>query len=405
MIQDITAIKNRILSPNFIWTIIFLLVAISVVAVFSASGSITKYDSDNTSFFLGRHVSFILLGLAMIYLFSKIDYRLFNRWAPILLILTIVLLILTFFIGVNVNDAKRWLNIPIINMTFQVSDLAKLALILYLARSISDKQDVIKGFRSAFVPIMLPILIVCGLIAPSNLSTAAVLFAGSIVMMFVGRIDMKYILVLLGLGLLLLIVLLWIETVFPGLTRAETWVARITRFWYGSEDDYQIEQAKIAIANGNILLPNPGKSLLRNFIPYSYADFIYPIICEEWGLFLGAFGVILIYLALLFHCVGIVSNTTRAFGALLTIGIGINMVMQAFANIAVALGLVPVTGLPLPFISMGGTSLVFTSISLGMIISVSKHIQNLKLESESNDKSEFSWQDQELNEIPNEIAN
>ncbi|HRG69331.1 MAG: FtsW/RodA/SpoVE family cell cycle protein [Saprospiraceae bacterium] len=405
MIQDITAIKNRILSPNFIWTIIFLLVAISLVAVFSASGSITKYDSDNTSFFLGRHVSFILLGLAMIYLFSKIDYRLFNRWAPILLILTIVLLILTFFIGVNVNDAKRWLNIPIINMTFQVSDLAKLALILYLARSISDKQDVIKGFRSAFVPIMLPILIVCGLIAPSNLSTAAVLFAGSIVMMFVGRIDMKYILVLLGLGLLLLIVLLWIETVFPGLTRAETWVARITRFWYGSEDDYQIEQAKIAIANGNILLPNPGKSLLRNFIPYSYADFIYPIICEEWGLFLGAFGVILIYLALLFHCVGIVSNTTRAFGALLTIGIGINMVMQAFANIAVALGLVPVTGLPLPFISMGGTSLVFTSISLGMIISVSKHIQNLKLESESNDKSEFSWQDQELNEIPNEIAN
>jgi len=405
MTLDISELKNRILSPNFIWTLIFFLVAISLVAVFSASGSITKYDSDNTSFFLGRHVSFILVGLSMIWLFSKIDYRLFNRWAPVLLILTIALLILTFFIGVNVNDAKRWLNIPIINMTFQVSDLAKLALILYLARSISDKQDVIKGFRSAFVPIMLPILIVCGLIAPSNLSTAAVLFAGSIGMMFVGRIDMKYILILAGLGILLLVILLWVETVFPGLTRAETWVARITRFWYGSEDDYQIEQAKIAIANGNILLPNPGKSLLRNFIPYSYADFIYPIICEEWGLFLGAFGVILIYLLLLFHCVGIVSNTTRAFGALLTIGIGINMVTQAFANIAVALGLVPVTGLPLPFISMGGTSLVFTSISLGMIISVSKHIQNLKLESESGDKAEYMWQDQELNEIQNEVAN
>ncbi|MEI2695728.1 MAG: FtsW/RodA/SpoVE family cell cycle protein [Saprospiraceae bacterium] len=405
MTLDIGELKNRILSPNFIWTLIFFLVAISLVAVFSASGSITKYDSDNTSFFLGRHVSFILVGLSMIWLFSKIDYRLFNRWAPVLLILTIALLILTFFIGVNVNDAKRWLNIPIINMTFQVSDLAKLALILYLARSISDKQDVIKGFRSAFVPIMLPILIVCGLIAPSNLSTAAVLFAGSIGMMFVGRIDMKYILILAGLGILLLVILLWVETVFPGLTRAETWVARITRFWYGSEDDYQIEQAKIAIANGNILLPNPGKSLLRNFIPYSYADFIYPIICEEWGLFLGAFGVIIIYLLLLFHCVGIVSNTTRAFGALLTIGIGINMVTQAFANIAVALGLVPVTGLPLPFISMGGTSLVFTSISLGMIISVSKHIQNLKLESESGDKAEYMWQDQELNEIQNEVAN
>ncbi|MBK6544053.1 MAG: FtsW/RodA/SpoVE family cell cycle protein [Saprospiraceae bacterium] len=403
--MTLNIIKDKILSPNFIWTLIFLLVGISLVAVYSASGSLTKYDADNTSYFLGRHVSFVLIGLTLIWIFSKIDYTLFNRWAPAMLVVSIFFLILTFFFGVNVNDARRWLNIPILNLTFQVSDFAKLALILYLARSISEKQDVIKGFKSAFIPIMLPILIVCGLIAPSNLSTAAVLFLGCVIMMFVGRIDMKYILMLVGLGILLLICLVYLENLFPGLTRAETWMSRINKFRYGTEEEYQLEQAKMAIANGHWFIPSPGNSMLRNFIPYSYADFIYPIICEEYGLILGGFGVILLYLALLVHCVGIVSNTTRAFGALLTIGIGINMVMQAFSNIAVALGLVPVTGLPLPFISMGGTSLIFTSISLGMIISVSRHISNLKLELEPNEEMDSESIDIHNSKLANEAFN
>ncbi|MBK8483415.1 MAG: FtsW/RodA/SpoVE family cell cycle protein [Saprospiraceae bacterium] len=287
--MTLNIIKDKILSPNFIWTLIFLLVGISLVAVYSASGSLTKYDADNTSYFLGRHVSFVLIGLTLIWIFSKIDYTLFNRWAPAMLVVSIFFLILTFFFGVNVNDARRWLNIPILNLTFQVSDFAKLALILYLARSISEKQDVIKGFKSAFIPIMLPILIVCGLIAPSNLSTAAVLFLGCVIMMFVGRIDMKYILMLVGLGILLLICLVYLENLFPGLTRAETWMSRINKFRYGTEEEYQLEQAKMAIANGHWFIPSPGNSMLRNFIPYSYADFIYPIICEEYGLILGVF--------------------------------------------------------------------------------------------------------------------
>ncbi len=383
--MELSQIKEKILSTNFIWTIILALACISMLAVYSASGSVTKYNSDNTYYFIIRHASFVFMGLALIWIFSKIDYTVFNRWAPVMLIASIILLILTFFFGVNVNDAKRWLNIPVLNLTFQVSDFAKLALILYLARSISQKQDVIKGFKSSFVPIMLPILIVCTLIAPSNLSTALVLFAGCIGMMFVGRIDLNYILMLVILGVILLFLLIYIETIFPGLTRADTWISRINKFIYGSDEEYQIEQAKMAIANGHWLFVHPGSSMLRNFIPYSYADFIYPIICEEYGLLLGGFGVILLYLGLLFHCVSIVSNTTRAFGALLTMGIGINIVLQAFANIAVALNMIPVTGLPLPFVSMGGTSLIFTSISFGMIISVSKHINNLKLESAPND--------------------
>lgn len=385
MKQHIYNLRDSILSSNFIWTIIFFLSLISMVAVYSTSVSLTKFNADNTGYFLLRHVSFLVLGIFLIYLFSHIDYRKFNRWAPILLVAAIGLQILTFFIGVKINDATRWLQIPIINLTFQVSDFAKLALILYLARSISEKQDVIKGFRTAFIPIMLPILIVCGLIAPSNLSTAAVLFMGSIIMMFVGRIDIKYVGMIILLGVLLFSAMIVTEQFFPELTRADTWIVRITSFFNGTEDSYQLEQAKMAISNGHPFLPNPGNSQLKNFIPYSYADFIYPIICEEWGLFFGGFGVIVLYMCLLLHCVGIVSNSSRAFGALLTMGIGVNMVIQAFANIAVSLGLVPITGLPLPFISMGGTSLIFTSISFGMIISVSRFNHKLNLDPEEKD--------------------
>ncbi len=383
MSQFILQARSAILRPNFIWTIVICLALISMLAVLSTSESITRYKMDNMVVFLGRHVVFMLLGLGLVWVFSNFNYTSFNRWAPYLLIAAIVLLVLTFFVGVNVNDAKRWLPIPFTRLTFQVSDFAKLALILYLARSISEKQDTIKGFKSAFVPIMLPILLVCGLIAPSNLSTAGVLFMGSVIMMFIGRIDLRYIFMIVLFGFLLFLFLLWIEQIFPGLTRAETWLSRITHFIEGTEDEYQLEQAKMAISNGHLILPNPGGSLLKNYIPYSYADFIYPIICEEYGILFGGAGVILLYLGLLLHCVGVVSNSTRAFGALLTIGIGINMVIQAFANIGVALGVMPITGLPLPFVSMGGTSLILTSVSLGMIISVSRQNHDLRLESDS----------------------
>ena len=200
--------RAAILRPNFIWTIVIFLAFISMLAVLSTSESITRYKMDNMAVFLGRHVVFMLFGLGLVWLFSNINYTAFNRWAPYLLIAAIILLVMTFFVGVNVNDAKRWLPIPFTRMTFQVSDFAKLALILYLARSISEKQDTIKGFKSAFVPIMLPILLVCGLIAPSNLSTAGVLFMGSVIMMFVGRIDLRYIFMIVIFGVALFFLLL-----------------------------------------------------------------------------------------------------------------------------------------------------------------------------------------------------
>jgi len=218
------------------------------------------------------------------------------------------------------------------------------------------------------------------LIAPSNFSTSALLFVCCIMMLFVGRVSIKYILILGLFGILMFAFLIFIGQFLPDSIRVSTWISRINEFIYVEEGGYQVQQAKIAIARGGLFGQGPGNSMLRNFIPYSYADFIYAIICEEWGILLGGIGLIVIYLMLLGHCVSVVTKTPKAFGAMLTIGIGFNIVMQAFANMGVSLGVVPVTGLTLPFVSMGGTSLLFTSIAFGMIISVSKNINALKLE-------------------------
>ncbi|HRH99746.1 MAG TPA: FtsW/RodA/SpoVE family cell cycle protein [Saprospiraceae bacterium] len=375
-------VKDSFKGDRMLWSIILLLSLISLMAVFSASISITKYNSDTTLYFMMKHVPFILLGLAFTWLCSKIHYNEYNRFAPHLLIASIVLLIITLFFGVEVHDAKRWLYVPFTDITFQVSDLAKIALVCYLARSISAKQDYIKDFKSAFIPLLMPIIIVCGLIAPSNFSTAALLFATGFLILFMGRVSMSSLIGLVFLGVALFGVLYLINVMFPGSTRMSIWINRITEFLYTDEGGYQVQQAKIAIARGGIFGVGPGYSMLRNFIPYSYADFIYAIICEEGGLVFGIL-VIGLYLALLIKCVSIVTEMPKTFGAILAIGIGVNIVMQAFANIAVSTELVPVTGQTLPLVSMGGSSLLFTCISFGMLLSVSKHLREIKLESDS----------------------
>ncbi|MBK6699787.1 MAG: FtsW/RodA/SpoVE family cell cycle protein [Saprospiraceae bacterium] len=380
MITDFAHIKEGIKGDRFLWTIIILLSLCSLLAVYSASISLTKYNSDNTLFFLFKHVPFILGGLVLAWIVSQVQYSEFSRLAPVLLIIAVILLVWAMFFGVNVNQAKRWIQVPFLDITFQVSDFAKIALICYVARSISAKQDYIKSFKTAFVPIMLPVLVVCGLIAPSNFSTSALLFVCCIMMLFVGRVSIKYILILGLFGILMFAFLIFIGQFLPDSITVSTWISRINEFIHVEEGGYQVQQAKIAIARGGLFGQGPGNSMLRNFIPYSYADFIYAIICEEWGILLGGIGLIVIYLMLLGHCVSVVTKTPKAFGAMLTIGIGFNIVMQAFANMGVSLGVVPVTGLTLPFVSMGGTSLLFTSIAFGMIISVSKNINALKLE-------------------------
>ncbi|MFT5801595.1 MAG: cell division protein FtsW, partial [Nonlabens sp.] len=231
-----------------------------------------------------------------------------------------------------------------------------------------------KDFKSAFLPIIVPILIICGLIAPADLSSALLLFVTCIGMMFLGRVAVQYIFLLLLLGIVVFAGLIVIGEFFPDFVRTDTWIERLRAFLEETEPGHQILHSKIAIANGGIFGAGPGNSVMRNYLPAPYSDFIYAMICEEYGL-VGGFTIICLYVFLFFRCVSIVTRAPKAFGAMLVMGLGMLMVIQALANMAVTVQLVPVTGLTLPLVSMGGTSIVFTCISFGMILSVSRYIE------------------------------
>ena len=360
-----------------IWIVVLFLALTSILTVYSSIVTLAyKHHDGNTFYYLFRHGVFLALGLGIMYLIHKVKYTYFSRIAQVALYVSIPLLLLTLLVGANINDASRWLVIPVINQSFQTSDLAKLGLIMYVARMLSLKQDEIKDFKSAFLPIIVPIFIVCGLILPANFSTAAVLFTSCLVLMFIGRINVKYILALIGLGIASMAFVLLVAAVFPNVfPRASTWINRVENFSsQESKTNYQVEQSKIAIATGGITGKGPGNSTQRNFLPHPYSDFIYAIVIEEYGL-LGGFVVLLLYLILLFRCIRIVITCPKTFGSLLVIGISFSLVFQALINMAVAVNLLPVTGQPLPMVSMGGTSIWFTCMAIGIILSVSRGIE------------------------------
>ncbi len=359
-----------------IWAIFAILAIFSILAVYSSTGTLAYRENGSSEAYMFKHVIILAVGMLLTYLFHLFHYMRFSRWAPYLLLASIPLLILTIAIGSEINDARRWIQIPYVGLTFQTSDFAKLALIIYVARAISSKQEYIKDFNGAFLPIIVPVLIVCGLIAPANLSTAILLFGTCILMMFIGRVDVRYILLLLLLGMVLFSFLILLHQIAPDIIRVDTWISRWREFMDASSDGgYQAQQAKIAIANGGWFGEGPGNSIQRNFLPSSYSDFIYAIICEEYGAIGGAV-VILLYVMLFFRATRLVTKSSRAFGAMLVMGLTLSLVIQAFLNIAVSVNLVPVTGLTLPMVSMGGTSLLFTCISFGIILSISKFFES-----------------------------
>jgi len=330
----------------------------------------------NTEAYLVKHFLILAGGLFLAYLAHLMHYMKYSRSAPVLLVISIPLLVYTIAFGADINEARRWISLPFVGITFQTSDFAKLALIIYVARAISSKQDYIKDFQSAFVPIIVPVLIICGLIAPADLSTAIMLFFTCIFMMFVGRVAVQYIALLFLLGVVVFAGLILLGEFFPEVVRSETWVNRVREFVDKPDGAYQVQQAKIAIANGKWFGEGPGNSIQRNYLPYSYADFIYAIIVEEYGI-LGGTLIVLLYVLLFFRATRLVTKSPKAFGAMLVIGLSVSLIMQAFVNIAVAVHLVPVTGVTLPMLSMGGTSVLFTCISFGMILSVSKYIESV----------------------------
>jgi cell division protein FtsW len=359
-----------------IWLVVFILTIFSLLAVYSSTGSLAyRYQSGNTEFYLFRQARFLIIGLALMYLAHLVRYTYYSRISQVAIIIAVPLLLVTLVFGTNLNQASRWLSLPGINTTFQTSDLAKLALIMFVARMLSKKQENIKDFKSAFIPIVAPVIIVCGLILPANLSTALLLFFTCIVLMFIGRINMKYILYMGLIGIFLLGIYVVIKLNSDNKGRVGTWMARIENFQSeGEGENYQADQAKIAIASGGIVGKFPGNSTQRNFLPHPYSDFIFAIIIEEYGL-IGAGLMVFLYLLLFFRVIRFLKHSPRAFATLLAVGCCFSLVFQALINMAVAVNLFPVTGQPLPLVSMGGTSTLFTSLALGIILSVSREVE------------------------------
>ena len=390
--MNILSAYQNLKGDRSVWLIVALLSLFSLLIVYSTSGSqVYKYNtSHGTEYYLIRQLMFIGAGLMLMYTAYKLHYMVYAKLAPILMVIATPLLVYTALFGAEINDASRWIKIPILELSFQTSDFAKIALIMFVARSLAIRQDYIKSFKDAFLPIIAPVILFCALIAPSNLSTAALLFMTAFLMMFVGRISMKYVILLVLLGGLVFAGIFIIGQYFPDHFRVETWMNRINDFLY-SDGQFQVQQSKIAIAEGGAFGLGPGNSIQRNLLPYAYADFIYAIICEEYG-FIGGMFTLLIYLWLMIRTVSLVTRCPKTFGAMLAMGLTLNIVITAFANSAVSVQLVPATGLTLPMISMGGTSFLFTCVSFGIILSVSRYVEQAFDEKKQLEKMEADAQ-------------
>ena len=382
-----------------IWALVILLTLVSLLAVYSATGSLAyKNYRGNTEIYLFKQIAFILVGIMVIYFAHLVNYTFYSRVAKIAFLLSLPLLFYTLFFGVKMNEGSRWIRLPLINMTLQTSDFARLALFMFLARLLSKKQDVIKDFKKGFLPVIIPVAVTCLLIAPANLSTALLLGASCLLLLFIGRVSTKHILMTIGIALIPILFLISAAVIRHGQTkneevvvtkkssstlfgRVDTWIGRMESFIYGSkdidDDAYQTTQAKIAIAKGGVFGVGPGNSTTRDYLPQAYNDFIYAIIIEEYGLLGGAF-IMFIYLVFLYRCIRIYKRCPYAFGAFLALGLSFTLAIQAVANMAVTVNLFPVTGVTLPLVSMGGTSFIFTCLAIGIILSVARNVELLE---------------------------
>ncbi len=371
-----TGVFRYLKGDKVIWAVVIFLSIVSLLAVYSSTGTLAyRYQGGNTAYYILKHSSIMMIGLAIIFITHMVPYKFYSRLSQLFLFSSLILLALTLIMGTTINQASRWLTLPGLGFTIQTSDFAKLSLIMYLARLLSRNQNDVKDTRDSFVKMLIPVLLVCSLIMPANLSTSLILFATCIVLMFIGRVRPRYLLLLIGAGLVFTSVFIAVALYSESEGRLGTWRNRIESFVTKSgEGNYQVEQSKIAIATGGLVGKGPGNSSQRNFLPHPYSDFIYAIIIEEYGI-IGGLVMMFFYLWLLYRAGLIVKRSSRTFPAFLAIGLTLSIVIQAMINMAVVVNLLPVTGQPLPLVSMGGSSLVFTSIALGIIISVSHGVQ------------------------------
>ncbi|OBX24199.1 cell division protein FtsW [Gelidibacter algens] len=375
---------SHIKGDRLIWAIVALLAIFSFLPVYSASSNLAYTGGSGSTFsFFVKHFMHLFLGFAIMYGIHRVPYRYFRGLSLVMLPIVLILLVLTMFQGTTIDgaNASRWIQIPIVGMSFQTSTLAAVVLMVYVARYLSKIQDRDISFKETILPLWLPVFLVLILILPANFSTAAIMFTMVMVLTFIGGYPIRYLAVIVGTGMVVLILFVLTAKAFPEVmpNRIDTWMSRIENFSNGedTEADYQIEKAKIAIATGELAGLGPGKSVQKNFLPQSSSDFIFAIIVEEYGL-IGGMVILTVYCWMLFRIVIIAQKSDTVFGKLVVLGVGLPIVFQAFINMAVAVELFPVTGQTLPLISSGGTSIWMTCLAIGIILSVSAKREELK---------------------------
>ena len=374
-------IGNYLEGDKVIWMVTLILSLCSLLAVYSAISSLAYKTEGSSLRFLFKQGTMLALGWGVMLMVHKVNFRYFSRISQVLIWVAAVLLILTLAFGADINDAKRWLRIPFVGLTLQTSDFAKVVLVTYVARELNNRRTQLHDFKSGVLPILIPIAVICFLILPADFSTAALLGLVCVGMLFIGGVPWKHMFRIGGLGIAGLFMLYGLGKAAPEiLPRFGTWAGRIERFaGIGSAADgdaleYQIELAQVAINRGGLFPQGPGTGTSRNFLPHPYSDMIYAFIIEEWGAIAGGLGMILLYLILLFRTMRTATRCPRHFGGLLAMGLGFMLVFQAMINMAVAVRLFPTTGQPLPLVSYGGTSMIFTCLAIGMILAVSRSV-------------------------------
>tara|TARA_R110000851_G_scaffold86155_2_gene187096 strand:- start:1610 stop:2803 length:1194 start_codon:yes stop_codon:yes gene_type:complete len=374
---------NKMNGDKAIWAVVALLALFSFLPVYSASSNLVYVVGNGTTIgYLVKHAILLLMGFGIIYGVHRIPTHFFKGLSLIAMPVVLLLLLYTLAQGQVIDgaNASRWIRIPIVGFTFQTSNLAAVVLMIYVARYLTKIKDKTISFKESILPLWLPVFLVIVLILPANFSTAAIIFSMVLLLCFIGGYPFKYLLGIVGAGILSLTLFILTAKAVPDLfpNRVDTWMSRIESFSNpeDTEADYQIEKAKIAIATGGLVGNGAGKSVMKNFLPQSSSDFIYAIIVEEYGL-LGGFVLMFFYLLLLFRIVVVANSNGTVFGKLLVLGVGLPIVFQALINMAVAVELFPVTGQTLPLISSGGTSSWMTCLAIGIILSASnKHVQS-----------------------------
>lgn len=358
-----------------IWIIALLMLAFSLVSVYSFVPILVKVEGGTPFKYLFKHLIYVAIGLGVMFWIHRQDPKYFSRLSKFGFYVAIGLMIFTFFFGIEVNNASRWIRVPFVGLTFQSSDFAKIALIVYLSRLLVKKKDKFHDWKEGFLPVIAPVVIICALIVKDNFSTAALLFMISLAVMFLGKVPFGKIAALIGSGIAFLALVVLIHKALPEpgiLPRWDTWENRIFNKINDDVDviaNSQSMNAELAIYSGSIFGKGVGDGDLKNFIPEAYADFYYATFVEEFGL-ISAIVLIMLYLILLYRIMRIGLNSKDNFETYVCIGIGVLLTTQAAVNMLVCTGIFPVTGQNMPLLAMGGSALIMTSFALGIVQSI-----------------------------------